>query len=130
VLSTIFPPSHQRQLNGNKMVTIGLALGLLLAAPGDDIPPMPEEAEINRAIFAASPLAFTSFGILMAFGHWGPIQIVAAGGIGVAGTLITARKSRSGDPEKMPSVRDAAFSLGVGLGTAACAAVVAHLIPH
>lgn len=96
----------------------------------DGLPHFPEEDLINRAIFSAAPLGLTVCGCAMAVEAWTPTQMLVAAGIGAIGTGISYRHQFVWLPKRTNRIspKAAMASLGIGLATAACAAIVAKII--
>lgn len=96
----------------------------------DGMPHFREEIVMNRAIFSAAPLALTVCGCAVAVENWTPIQMIVAGGVGVLGTGISYYHQFIWLPKRTHRIppKAAMVSMGIGLATAACAAMIANLI--
>lgn len=96
----------------------------------DGMPFFPEEIALNRAIFAAAPLALSVFGSAVASGEWSALSITAAAGVGVVGTGISYYHQFVWLPKRTKGIPKTAaiLSLGLALTTAACAAIIGNVV--
>lgn len=97
-------------------------------SPFDGQPYFPIEDTINRALVTSMPMLFTTFGGMMAYGHWSPLDYAAAGGVATVGTILNYQRNFRRSTPRL-SIQSSAASLGVGFATVTCAALLGMVIP-